>query len=62
VYRRTRPTDAGAAGRGEPSRDEDTSTHTPALNVVPAVDAQYHVDDTLGETHAKRFRLELSSG
>jgi len=45
-------TDAGAAGRGEPSRDEDTSPHTPALIVAPAVDAQYRADDTLGETHA----------
>ncbi|MCY4730033.1 hypothetical protein KY092_05610 [Natronomonas gomsonensis] len=45
-------TDARAAGRGELSRDEDTSPHTPALIVAPAVDAQYRADDTLGETHA----------
>ena len=49
-------TDAGAAGRGEPSRDEDTSPHTPALIVAPAVDAQYRADDTLGETHAKTLQ------
>ena len=49
-------TDAGATGRGAPSRDEDTSTHTPALIVAPAVDAQYRADDTLGETHAKTLQ------
>jgi hypothetical protein len=49
-------TDARAAGRGEPSRDEDTSSHTPALIVAPAVDAQYRADDTLGETHAKTLQ------
>jgi len=49
-------TDARAAGRGEPSRDEDTSPHTPALIVAPAVDAQYRADDTLGETHAKTLQ------
>ena len=45
--------DTGAAGRRAPGRDEDTSPHTPALIVAPAVDAQYRADDTLGETHAK---------
>jgi len=49
-------TDAGAAGRREPSRDEDTSPHTPGLIVAPAVDAQYRADDTLGETHAKTLQ------
>ena len=49
-------TDAGRAGRGEPSRDEDTSPHTPALIVAPAVDVQYRADDTLGETHAKTLQ------
>ncbi|WP_394352060.1 hypothetical protein [Haloplanus rallus] len=49
-------TDAGAAGRGDPSRDEDTSHHTPALIVAPAVDTQYRADDTLGETHAKTLQ------
>ena len=45
--------DTGAAGRRAPGRDEDTSPHTPALIIAPAVDAQYRADDTLGETHAK---------
>ncbi len=49
-------TDAGAASRGDPSRDEDTSHHTPALIVAPAVDTQYRADDTLGETHAKTLQ------
>jgi len=49
-------TNAGAAGRQAPSRDEDTSPHTPALIVAPAVDAQYRADDTLGETHAKTLQ------
>jgi len=42
-------TDAETAGRGEPSRDEDMSPHTPALIVAPAVDAQYRA--------AWRFRV-----
>jgi len=54
---RTSTADSGAAGRGEPSRDEDTSPHTPALIVAPAaVDAQYRADDTLGETHAETLQ------
>jgi len=48
--------DARAAGRGAPSRDEDTSPHTPALIVAPAVDAQYRADDTLGETYAETLQ------
>jgi hypothetical protein len=48
--------DARAAGRGAPGRDEDTSPHTPALIVAPAVDAQYRADDTLGETHANTLQ------
>ena len=48
--------DAGAAGRRAPGRDEDTSPHTPALIVAPAVDAQYRADDTLGETHTKTLQ------
>ena len=48
--------DAGAAGRGAPGRDEDTSPHTPALIVAPAVDTQYRADGTLGETHAKTLQ------
>lgn len=53
----TSTADARAAGRGEPSRDEDTSSHTPALIVAPAVDAQYRADDTLGKTHAKTLQI-----
>lgn len=53
---RTSTADSGAAGRGPPGRDEDTSPHTPALIVAPAVDAQYRADDTLGETHAKTLQ------
>ena len=49
-------TDGAATGRGEPSRDEGTSPHTPALIVAPAVDAQYRADDTLGETQAKTLQ------
>ena len=52
----TSTTDPRATGRGAPSRDEDTSPHTPALIVAPAVDAQYRADDTLGETHAKTLQ------
>jgi hypothetical protein len=48
--------DTGATDRREPSRDEDTSPHTPALIVAPAVDAQYRSDDTLGESHAKTLQ------
>ncbi len=48
--------DVGAAGRGAPGRDEDTSPHTPALIVAPAVDAQYRSDDTLSETHAETLQ------
>jgi len=46
-------------GRGAPSRDEDTSPHTSALIVAPAVDAQYRADDTLGKTHAKTFQARM---
>jgi len=53
---RTSTADTGAAGRRAPSRDEDTSPHTPVLIVAPAVDAQYRTDDTLGETHAKTLQ------
>ncbi|WP_255152847.1 hypothetical protein [Halorarius halobius] len=52
----TSTADAGAAGRQALSPDEDTSSHTPALIVAPAVDAQYCADDTLGETHAKTLQ------
>ncbi|WP_193366118.1 hypothetical protein [Halorubrum saccharovorum] len=49
-------TDAGAAGQRPPGHDEDTSPHTPALIVAPAIDAQYRADDTLGETHAETLQ------
>jgi len=49
-------TDAGETDRRTSGRDEDTSSHTPALIVAPAVDAQYRADDTLGETHAKTLQ------
>jgi hypothetical protein len=52
----TSTADIGAASRRAPSHDEDTSHHTPALIVAPAVDAQYRADDTLGETHAKTLQ------
>ena len=48
--------DTVAAGRRASRGDEDTSPHTPALIVAPAVDAQYRADDTLGETHAKTLQ------
>jgi len=53
---RTSTADSGAAGRRVPGRDEDTSPHTPALIVAPAIDAQYRAGDTLGETHAKTLQ------
>jgi len=53
---RTSTADSGAANRRAPSHDKDTSPHTPALIVAPAVDAQYSADDTLGETHAKTLQ------
>ena len=34
-------------------RDEEAWSHTPALIVAPAIDAQYCADDTLEETHAQ---------
>ncbi len=52
----TSTADTGAAGRGAPGRDEDTSPHKPALIIAPAVDAQYFADDTLGETHAETLQ------
>jgi len=50
---KTSTDDTGAASRRAPGCDEDTSPHTPALIIAPAVDAQYRANDTLGETHAK---------
>jgi hypothetical protein len=34
-------------------RDEEAWSHTPALIVAPAIDAQYCADNTLSETHAQ---------
>jgi hypothetical protein len=55
----TSTADAGAAGRRVPCRDEDTSPHTPALIVAPAVDAQYRAEDTLSETHTKTHQARV---
>ncbi|WP_394338994.1 hypothetical protein [Halorubrum sp. CSM-61] len=52
----TSTADIGATSRVAPDRNEDTSPHTPALIVAPAVDAQYRTDDTLGEAHAKTLQ------
>jgi hypothetical protein len=52
----TSTADSGIDCRREPGRDEGTSSHTPALIVAPAVDAQYRADDTLGETHAETLQ------
>ena len=52
----TSTADTGAGNRQAPGADEDTSPHTPALIVAPAVDAQYRTDDTLGEAHAKTLQ------
>ena len=48
--------DLRAESQHPASRDEDTSPHTPALIVAPAVDAQYRADDTLSETHAETLQ------
>jgi hypothetical protein len=42
--------------RQSTERDDDSTSHTPSLIVVPAVDAQYRADDTLGETHAETLQ------
>jgi hypothetical protein len=52
----TSAADIGIASRRALCRDEDPSSHTPALIVAPAVDAQYRADDTLGETHTKTLQ------
>ncbi|MDS0284480.1 hypothetical protein [Haloarcula onubensis] len=44
-------------GRRATDGDGETSPHTPSLIVVPAVDAQYRADDTLGETHAETLQV-----
>jgi hypothetical protein len=46
----------GAKSRHPPNRSKDTSPHTPALVVVPAVDSQYRTDNTLGETAAETLQ------
>ncbi len=53
---KTSTADIGAVGRGAPICDENTSPHTPALIVAPAIDAQYRADDTLCETHAETLQ------
>jgi hypothetical protein len=46
----------GSRGRQPTASDNDSSPHTPSLIVAPAVDAQYHADDTPGERHAKTLQ------
>jgi hypothetical protein len=48
--------DTRATDRRESDRDEDSSSHTPAFIVAPAIDARYRADDTLSETHAKTLQ------
>jgi hypothetical protein len=48
--------DAGTRGRQRHGREEDSCLHTPSLIVAPAVDAQYRVDDTLGEAHTETLQ------
>jgi len=56
---------ARESGRQLPTRDNESSPHTPALIVAPAVDAQYRSDDTLRQRHAEtlqaRTLAQLSS-
>jgi hypothetical protein len=49
--------DPSAKSRHPPNRNEDTCPHTPALIVVPAVDAQYRTDDTLNQTDAEPLQV-----
>ncbi|WP_254274380.1 hypothetical protein [Haloarcula marina] len=37
-------------------RDENSAPYTPSLIVIPAVDAQYRAEDTLGKPHAKTLQ------
>jgi len=53
---RTSTAGSGAANRRAPSHDEDTSSHTPALIIAPAVGTQYRADDALSEIHAKTLQ------
>jgi len=43
-------------GQQPPSRNDDSSLHTPSLIVVPAVDAHYRADDTLSDEHAETLQ------
>ena len=49
---RTSTTDASETRPQSSDRDDESSPHMPSLIVVPAVDAQYRADDTLGDAHA----------
>jgi hypothetical protein len=49
-------TNTVADDRQAPDRDEDASSHMPALIVAPAIDAQYRADETLSETHAETLQ------
>jgi phage FluMu gp28-like protein len=35
------------------------SVYTPSLIVAPAVDVQYHADDTLGDRHADTLQARI---
>ena len=48
--------DTGTDGRQSTGRDGNSSPLTPSLVVVPAIDAQYRTDDTLGQRQAKTLQ------
>jgi len=49
-------TDTKMPGRKTSDRDKDSSPYTPSLIVAPAVDAQYHTDDTLGKRDSETLQ------
>ena len=53
--------DPRAGSQHPPNRDEDSSPHTPALIVAPAVDTQYRADDTLSEADAEMLQARTLS-
>ncbi|MFD1646067.1 hypothetical protein [Haloarchaeobius litoreus] len=52
-------TDADRSRRQQAGEENRSSRFTPSLIVVPAVDAQYRADDTLGETHAETLQMRV---
>jgi len=48
--------EVGLQSRQPQGHSDDTSPQLPSLIVAPAVDAQYHADDTLGEAHAETLQ------